>query len=693
MAHNWKTTKEGGVGLTSKIVQSGSGTFPLMYAKDLDWAGVNVDDDTVLNTTDDLLDYISGVSKKAVHEEVSITTYKIYDAATNASFETVQYNKYQPITLNIVRAINGGESNLSIGEQFDDHKKQLLDFNGNLLSEIYLEDKDNIVDENDKIKAGLSAGIKTISIKSTDGDYVLASFVLTIIPQVDKAYMFDFYTATTTEDAPAKPENAKKKNGVWTKPTGWKFMEEMTDEIADKNKFIWMSNVLMEGSDEDMHQKSATDPVRFIREIDIVNDYKETTSFAATIFRAAKKGTTPSWAGTAPTGGSFNYTTKTLTPPTDWKKSMSEAVTAYGGSDCEVYVSYNNYVAYKESNGTYTESHQTGWTAPIKYFDIDNIIKEAKEAGKVSANAAIARATDDLQNAKNLLQESSEQCAAIINQLNSDYSWTLLSTTTVNNPKYSLIETTDPLYSAFGATGGILAIASEDDFNNNSSLTTDAYKDKYVLVNSYAAGTTEARTNCYVGYVPTSMSLVTQLASMDERVQELKTTVDEKTDDYIRLQASKGFLSSVTWTTVDSNEWNTICSANPDNGILVNTLPTVKKDASHANGYEYGKYYKIISADKYYRCDYPISTGFLNILSDNVNLGVAQTLNGNRIASQISLSVDGGQSQAVVDADTIVLTGTTIAAAIAAGELNVANKCYIKPTGQVLLAQGTSGAS
>lgn len=396
MAHNWKTTKEGGVGLTSKIVQSGSGTFPLMYAKDLDWAGVNVDDDTVLNTTDDLLDYISGVSKKAVHEEVSITTYKIYDAATNASFETVQYNKYQPITLNIVRAINGGESNLSIGEQFDDHKKQLLDFNGNLLSEIYLEDKDNIVDENDKIKAGLSAGIKTISIKSTDGDYVLASFVLTIIPQVDKAYMFDFYTATTTEDAPAKPENAKKKNGVWTKPTGWKFMEEMTDEIADKNKFIWMSNVLMEGSDDDMHQKSATDPVRFIREIDIINDYKETTSFAATIFRAAKKGTTPSWAGTAPTGGSFNYTTKTLTPPTDWKKSMSEAVTAYGGSDCEVYVSYNNYVAYKESNGTYTESHQTGWTTPIKYFDIDNIIKEAKEAGRVSADAAIARATDDL---------------------------------------------------------------------------------------------------------------------------------------------------------------------------------------------------------------------------------------------------------------------------------------------------------
>ena len=153
-----------------------------------------------------------------------------------------------------------------------------------------------------------------------------------------------------------------------------------------------------------------------------------------------------------------------------------------------------------------------------------------------------------------------------------------------------------------------------------------------MLVNSYAAGTAEARTNCYVGYVPTSMSLVTQLASMDERVQELKTTVDEKTDDYIRLQASKGFLSSVTWTTVDSSEWNTICSANPDNGILVNALPTVKKDASHANGYEYGKYYKIISAEKYYRCDYPISTGFLNILSDNVNLGVAQTLNGNRIA-------------------------------------------------------------
>lgn len=265
--------------------------------------------------------------------------------------------------------------------------------------------------------------------------------------------------------------------------------------------------------------------------------------------------------------------------------------------------------------------------------------------------------------------------------MNSDYSWALLSDTTVNNPKYTLIQTSDPLYAAFGAVGGTLSIASEEDFNDNASLTTDAYKDKYVLVNSFAAGTPAARTDCYVGYVPTSMSLITQLASMDEKVQELKTTVDEKTDEYIRLQASKGFLNNVTWTPVEQSVYNIANSSIRHN---VSSLP--------ASGYTYGHYYHLTTSDTYYRCDYPISTGFLNILSDNVNLGVAQTLDGNTISSQITLSVDGGQSQAVVDADTIVLTGTTIAAAIAAGELNVANKCYIKPTGQVLLAQGTSGA-
>lgn len=61
MAYTWTNkTKTGGVGLTGKIVQKGKDDFPLMYASDLDWANVEVENGVNLNTTDDLLDYIKG---------------------------------------------------------------------------------------------------------------------------------------------------------------------------------------------------------------------------------------------------------------------------------------------------------------------------------------------------------------------------------------------------------------------------------------------------------------------------------------------------------------------------------------------------------------------------------------------------------------------------------------------------------
>ena len=84
--HIWNTDKKGGVALTSKIVQSGSADFPLLYAKDLDWGNVNIDSTTYINTTDELLDYISGVSQKAEREQLSITAYTIYDEKTKASY-------------------------------------------------------------------------------------------------------------------------------------------------------------------------------------------------------------------------------------------------------------------------------------------------------------------------------------------------------------------------------------------------------------------------------------------------------------------------------------------------------------------------------------------------------------------------------------------------------------------------------
>ena len=93
--------------------------------------------------------------------------------------------------------------------------------------------------------------------------------------------------------------------------------------------------------------------------------------------------------------------------------------------------------------------------------------------------------------------------------------------------------------------------------------------------------------------------------------------------------------------------------------------------------------------DYYYRCDYPVSTGFLKILSEKLSLGVARKISGNTISSSITLSIDGNDvPTAAISAGNIVLDGNVIAAAITASDLNINNTTYLHGNGNVEFAQG-----
>lgn len=104
MEYTWNTTKEGGVGVTGKLVQTGSGEFPLLYAKDLDWTNVNVGNGITLKTTDDLLNYISKIDQsKSYTCTIYIVSETKPDKPTGGSynFETETFIAPQGWSVNI----------------------------------------------------------------------------------------------------------------------------------------------------------------------------------------------------------------------------------------------------------------------------------------------------------------------------------------------------------------------------------------------------------------------------------------------------------------------------------------------------------------------------------------------------------------------------------------------------------------
>ena len=190
--------------------------------------------------------------------------------------------------------------------------------------------------------------------------------------------------------------------------------------------------------------------------------------------------------------------------------------------------------------------------------------------------------------------------------------------------------------------------------------------------------------NKWVAFIPTTTEIRTQISDLNEDLGELSTAVNAMNPHEIRLQVSKGFKKDVTWTEVDVTEWESariVMQGDPDDeeydvddlmyhsntesirhkyktdesndwnvmyaDVLQNEeydffgehgLPKNSVNINNDGGYKYGHYYAVHygtwnagdtnAGYKYFRCDFPVSTGFLNILADKVNLGVADTQGG-----------------------------------------------------------------
>ena len=329
---------------------------------------------------------------------------------------------------------------------------------------------------------------------------------------------------------------------------------------------------------------------------------------------------------------------------------------------CVVYVSYNNYIA-DYIDETWQNPKQTGWSSPVKYIDIDGILNTAEENATRIASDAIANAQEDFNNALDRLTQNSAVVEEVLNSVEKLYSWT-----EVSQDEYNAQPSTNKLTGTYANLEALNSIKGAN------------YAGKYVR-------TSDGK---YYNYTITSTSVTTQVSRLEtiqneqsNKIASLYTTVNQMTPDNIRLQASKGNFTKVCWTNI--GKYTSGASYKKE----VNSFNDLPGDSGIGKTFNFGDIYKVKATETdingainyvyyLYRADYATSTGFLNILNDNLHFGITQnTSSGENNKAIFNMYFGDNGSTAELTAQTIVLNGDTIADAIAAKELNIDNFTYL----------------
>lgn len=442
-------------------------------------------------------------------------------------------------------------------------------------------------------------------------------------------------------------------------------------------------------------------------------------------------------------------TLDSFTPPSGWHKEPEAAIAAYKNSltdSAEDQIKKQNYRIWKTYNSysitvtdgvlvtsTYAES---GWSQPVRYLNIDKILEDARTQSEQIAQTALQNAYNDLDLAEDL--------ETVVDAINAVFAWRIVGDASNNNPlsnisdKYvELVDDADTssaqhqLFTRFsgyrkqnGNYEGILEM-----MNDTTNLCVSGYQMKALKFDSiYYDG--QEYLNKWVAFIPTTTEIRTQISDLNEDLGELSTAVNAMNPHEIRLQVSKGFKKDVTWTEVDVTEWEsarTVIDGHSDDeeydvnygdtirhsqkldgqgnwsymqvpsitDDCISALPTEKYDPQHVGGWHYGHYYRVhygswsIGAEnagyKYFRCDYPVSTGFLNVLADRVSLGIAKKTTGQEKGADLTFSFKNQTTNATITADNIVLNGDTIADAIFGKSLNINNTTYLCSDGDVYM--------
>lgn len=505
-----------------------------------------------------------------------------------------------------------------------------------------------------KIGSG-SAGVGTGSSPGTgSGDSDIPAYPGVVIQYVYK-------------EADTKPETPGRLEGYYdfdtktlTPPKGW----SLTYSETSKTHIWYTSKMFYENTA--FGDVEWTPVALLIRNAGDLLDSVENVISANTVVYAQGKNKPRK-----PVGGNYDFEKGELTEcPRDpdnailWKTSPDNYTET-------VWVSYNNF----HSNG-----EQTGWSDPVKSVNLEAILEAAKARAESAASEAVSDATSHINKALDDLEKSGENFVAVVDSLDVLYEW---------------LEHEAP------GTGDEVIVESP-------IATLEELKTK--------SGSDYFKKFCKVGdkwyrYTATAGSLTTQLSSLKNEFDELKgevetinTSVISQMSDEIRMQVSKGYTNSVTWTQVSEQQMlaeitklvraeyseETIINAfnnykiSGDLGSINTALNKYKIQIYKQNhtdldaliaAYDnislmkgkYGSYF-ITNDGCYYRADYPLSTSFMDMLADSLSLGVANT-DGNKAIFE--LSIKNGVSNTLISSDQIVLDGDVLAKALYSNALTI----------------------
>lgn len=715
MAYTWTNkTKTGGVGLTGKIVQKGKDDFPLMYANDLDWANVEVESGINLNTTDDLLDYIKGGNSSIIGRidelELSNAGYEIRCDKSVCYVGDIVGQGYQnqrlPVSIYKNGTLLSWTDAYTDGITFDSNNFTKPSGGNDLIhwstSDCYLQGEANKI------------GTYVFNFKKDNVN--IASFMLTVLMKPLESYHTTIYISSQTKPITPTGGSYNFSTKAFTAPSGW------STSINGLTSPIWFSN----GS---VFSDSGSNPVwsepcmYFDHDMISVEHQSRNVAVYLTTSSDVTQANTPS-------GGTYDWSNDTWTVPktsananTYWSKTPAASINAYlegintnaEGYQGGKYITWVSYKYYRSdlSDGTRSNFSEGAWSTPVKYIDIDAILDDAKTRSQKIVSDAIEEAYSNLEEAASLINEG----GVVVDAVRSLYEWKILDSATTSVITSSDTDLYAPFANRFLNNGQL--IGSIDQLNTpvsgstNSILKSD-YFNKCILFDSITDEELVQHLNVYVGYVNTTKELRTQMAVLDTQVGTLTTSVNRMTPDNIRLQVSEALQKEYAYVPITQSEFEAQETNNPEkchkflydnSGNLTSTVitelatTTYNAQTNNYNGYQIGHYYRRKNTQniyEYYRCDYPLSTGFMSLLANRATLGVASNTadNGQEKGAFISFGFDQyGDGETLIGGDTVKITGQTIAGAIAAQDLIIKNKSYLKGNGDAIFGAGTNGES
>ena len=715
--YNHQEQKASGIQFPAMLTQKNGQRYKMVSAEDIAW-NVEMKDGSLINDTDDLLNYISKTSSTT--EEIvnkTFTTYRI-DCDVTVCYEGDKFEQNPAIR---VYKITDGVSTLL---SYEDVLNNLLIPSTNSTASTCIIKYD---EEGQYLNGIAETGIHILSLKREDT--VVARLQITVLSRPERVHSTTIYTESQT--IPKTPVGGSYEDGVFIAPIGWTtdVMSLNQDNtiwfstgtvFSNNNTAIWSAPCMYITKEAvqntDKYYSNGVAVYKVVSTKKLVYEYNEET------FVYEYKLVTNTDPVLPPDNqeGDYEFSTGIITAPSEWEVSPQKAVEQYFESieqliitnpslkdyytkqkyAYKIYVSFNTYTtAYNGS--VYFDKASIGWTTPVEYLNIDDVLENAKATSNSITKEAFDQARKDLNNVSNeinkklndteenihtinskikSLQDSVKdytQVGAIVDSLKSLYSWNRVDPPVNGNYEYKIINN-----------------YSYDVFITLDAYTGKEWYDKYVYL------TVEDK---YYQYSASSVMLTTELYALKStvegngnRISTLEASVNEMTPDKIRLQVSKGFLNNVTWTPIeDSTVDHTIVIEEKPSTDLISYLVDNVTDPIFGDTYKLKFSYTdsdtglTINKEYSYRCDYPISTGFLSILSDNLSLGVSQNINGSTITSSINLTVGEEGSTITSEASRIRLNGDVIAEAIKTKKLNINNTTYLSGNGDVKFAQGT----